>query len=556
MKARSLFLVLFLALLFTSCNKQTQNIKLQGDLSAKEAADTYFKYAFSGQVLSSETNEQIKEFSIDILATDQAISTVLNNLGDRNGLFHISRKPIASDKAYSHLPILISAKDHEPIVEFIEVGSDCNSYGCKGLKPKQFSLQKKDSSAPNYTQQELSSANTQKLTDAKAVTKAFNELMYSGKIDSVASSVLGNAKKTENIQNILVVLNSSTQETANSVVPSLLQNSQTNSNDKFKNLLKTILQMGTALIPVLANTNPEVGTAILAINAIMPYLSPMIGNIGKGGGIGSIIANYLADPNFQTNLLNLINSFAKKGNGNSAQLAFATFLPLVQQIVNQSNLAKSQKPLSKIIVAALNDPTLMGLFLNMGNPNWKKNLNLEMLFTYLQPLIQALWGKESNQIAELFNQLVKQYGIMGIKELKNNPEALIKYAQLIPYIEPLIKALKSGDGPTLTALLQQILSNSNPAASVANLVNQKSTNNMVQLAKILFPTIQTLLEQWVPSKQIFAAQLMQGLTNGDFRDVKVTSDIQGSPAVIISGQSLDILKLASLPNVAKVVALK
>ena len=60
-----------------------------------------------------------------------------------------------------------------------------------------------------------------------------------------------------------------------------------------------------------------------------------------------------------------------------------------------------------------------------------------------------------------------------------------------------------------------------------------------------------MLKEGVPGKQIMASQLLQGLANGDFKNLKVTQDLQAASSVLLSGRAEDILKVAALPNVQR-----
>src|SRR6266446_3190242 len=57
-------------------------------LTAQQAGEQHYRYAFSGQILSALTGTAIKNFTVQPASNVAGVNTVVNALGDANGLFH------------------------------------------------------------------------------------------------------------------------------------------------------------------------------------------------------------------------------------------------------------------------------------------------------------------------------------------------------------------------------------------------------------------------------------------------------------------------------------
>ena len=73
---------------------------------------------------------------------------------------------------------------------------------------------------------------------------------------------------------------------------------------------------------------------------------------------------------------------------------------------------------------------------------------------------------------------------------------------------------------------------------------------------MLAPALDSVLAQWVPQKQLLTAQILQGLAQGDFKDLRIQEDLEGALAVVLSGRAQDIFKAAQLPNVDEMMLLE
>jgi len=552
----SFYLVFAIALFTVGCGKRgldnayRRGATQPGLLSAAEAGDSTYRYAFSGQVLDDTSSEPVKKFSVDLPAQDSAVSSVINALGDRNGMFHISRNPTLKDLATAAIPVVVSASGFEPQVQWVDVGSDCQGPNCPGSKPLSFFL--KPLAAPTPTPSAgLSPATVRSAVNPQAIPSIFQNLLQVGKLDSTAGNLLAGAQNKDLLNNILVLLKGTNGDQATNAVSGLLGSIKSNN---FKNLSGALLGAANTLMPIIAATNPQIGGALLAVNTLLPYLAPIIGKVSgsQSGPMGQILGTFLqsGSGNVQTNLMGLVNAF--QGGGNGAQLAMTTFLPLLQNVLGQNISQGQPRPFQSLLLGALQDPKLMNTFQSGGNANEK----VQLLISYLQPLIQGLVGKEGTQIASLLNQFLYKNGIFSLKDFPKDQAELEQFAKLVPFLEPLVRGLNSKDGKELASMLVPLLSKTNPAQAIQNLLGKVNGNtNIGQVAQALFPTIQTLVQQWVPGKQVFTAQLIQGLLNGDFKDLKVVQDLAGSPGLLLSGQARDVFKLAQLPNVEKVIAL-
>ena len=109
--------------------------------SAQVAGQMTYRYALSAQILNASNNQAIKNFSVALAAQDPAVSTVVNALGNLNGLFHISRTPSTQQAATTALPVLISAPGFQSVLQTLTVGADCQTASCAGSRPLSVLLQ-------------------------------------------------------------------------------------------------------------------------------------------------------------------------------------------------------------------------------------------------------------------------------------------------------------------------------------------------------------------------------------------------------------------------------
>ena len=72
----------------------------------------------------------------------------------------------------------------------------------------------------------------------------------------------------------------------------------------------------------------------------------------------------------------------------------------------------------------------------------------------------------------------------------------------------------------------------------------------------MFPSLGSVLQENMPAKQVFAAQILQGMINGDFKGAGISKDLPSSSAVLVNARARDLFKIAQLPNVRKLMSIK
>lgn len=544
-----------------------------GTLTAQQAGDTAYRYAFSGQVLNAATGDAIKNFAVSLTGGDTAVNTVINALGDSNGMFHISRTPSSADSAIKTVTALITAPGFQPVVQSLDVGGDCTTASCAGQKPVSLLLNALggltgsatdatatgDATAAAPAVQSLLPAAISALTSQKGTGALFNSLVSNGKLDTTLQTALAGSKNGSLLSNVMVLLNGGTsQGQAASLVTSLLGSV---GSGKLGGLQGSNLSgLASTLIPLLASSNPQIGGAMLAANTLLPYLQPLLGQLGGGqaGPLGNILGTLLAGGNAQGNLLNLA-SLLQGGTGTGgAQLAMGSLLPLVQGVLG-GKTGGTQNAFQGILGKLLGNSSLLGQVTGAtGTGTGTASGATALLTTYLQPLIQGFTGNNASQIATLFNSVVKQGGVSGLANFTQLFGSNDKFAALTPFVTQLVQGLNSQDATSLASALQPLLSQKNPASAIRALLTKAGSSGdaagLTQTLTSLFPSAGSVLTQNVPAKQVLAAQLIQGLVNGDLSGVQVQQDLTASPAVVVSGQAKDILKLAALPNVLKLIS--
>lgn len=528
---------------------------LAGHGSAEEAALAKYRYAFTGQVLDEKTGAALSDFSVSLLSKDGAVSTLLNGFGEKNGIFHISRNPMAADAAFRSLAVLISSPGHKPLMRLIDVGADCVAGQCPGSKAVSIKLTSSVSAGLTGAKAAFSPATVTQKMAVQGTGAAFQELVAAGKLDLEAQKILLGAKNGDVLNNVLVLLGGAPSGQSADLVQSLLSGAN---QDKLKGL--TSGGAASTLIPLIANSSPELSSAMLAANLILPYLTPMLNQKlqGQTGPFATMLKTLLTDPNAQQNLANLISLLGNKqaDKTQTIQAALNLFLPMLQSLVAKK-AGTTQNPLESFLLRTITDPKFFDALTSLGNKSVAPDQKLTSLLTYLNPLVQGLGGQKAPELAYLFNLLLSEGGIQSLKNFPKDGTAQEKFAKLLPYIEPIIKGLNGTDGSQLSSLLQPLLTGSNPAAAVRDLLAKAGTGTgkSAEIIAALMPALDVLLKQTTPGKQVLSAQLLQGLVNGDFGAIQVTRDLQGAPAVLVSGQARDIFKLAQLPNVDQVVAL-
>jgi len=523
----------------------------KGNLTFHEAGEASYRFALSGQILDEATQSPIPNFSLSLLSSDSAVTSVINGLGNVNGLFHLSRNPSIRDDLFAQLPVLISAAGFEPIVQNLDLGADCKAEPCTETRPLKLLMKARSLAQTEPTSFPAFSAVT-KLMEEKGISTLFKAMTSQGKADAAITGDLARANNRDLLTNVLVVLKPTSPGTAPDVVAKLLGSVPA---DALKSLASANAGMASALVPLLSSTNPKLGHQLVGISGALSYLSPLMGTVSdhETGPLGQIVAGLLTGPDTDKTWMSLAQ--ALQAQRTQPQLAMPMFLPFSFGTANDTSSGEIF-PFANAMKSSLRNPSLLNFISSLAKPGQTGTASQRLLLQYAQPLLQGLVSKNAPEIATLLNSLVQQDGLMAIKDFATlaNHE---KFVKLAPYLEPLIRGLNSQDSPHLAAALMPFLEQKNPALALRELLTKGSGNLATkgEVAAAIFPALPAILNQAVPAKQIFSAQLLSGLVSGDLSDVKVTQDLSGMAGLILSGQARDIFKIAQLPNVERLMAL-
>ena len=564
---RSLFVLL--ATVVAACGTRPSAIHgianvpgVSGTMSAQEAGNATYRYAFSAQVLNERTGDALKQFAVSFLGQDTANGTVVNPLGDLNGMFHVSRTPTSNDAASTLMQVLVTAPGFAPVVQSVDVGADCTGSQCAGQKPLTILLKTLSTVAATKTPAKPAAfdpSTVTQLLDTKGAGDVFSALVGTGKIDPALQALLKKSNNNDVLTNVLVMLNGSSGSQTTALVTQLLSGI---SADKTKGLGNVTSMMST-MLPMLVQSNPEVAAALVAVNQILPYLQPIVSGQGTKPSAASLmplLAGLLGgkDPSGSMGTLLTQLMQGQGGSSSGAQLAMTTLLPLLQGLVPANGTKPSlQNPLEGLLGSLLKDGNMLSLLSGLGKKPSTGSADMQMMLTYLQPLIQALGGKNAGEMATLFNLLVKKDGVVALKNFPAILEGDERFAKIAPFLDPVVRGLNSQDATKLATTLLPLLDKKNPAAAVRGLLTKgisAGNPNLSTLVGSLYPALSPLLKESVPGKQVFAAQLLQGLINGDLKTVNVTGDMSGNSSVVVAATARDLLKLAQLPNVDKLLS--
>jgi len=109
--------------------------------NAAEAAKLPFPYAFSAQVFQKGSMDPVTRFSISMTGDPEKTVQIVNPLGSRNGLFHLTRLPKTTDPQFQTVSIIISAQGFQPLLQVVDLGADCLEALCPGVLPTRFEMQ-------------------------------------------------------------------------------------------------------------------------------------------------------------------------------------------------------------------------------------------------------------------------------------------------------------------------------------------------------------------------------------------------------------------------------
>lgn len=522
----------------------------KGNLTFHEAGESTYRFALTGQVLDDQTKTPVPNFSVSVLSSDAAVNSVINGLGNANGLFHLSRNPSIRDDLFTQIPILLSAPGFEPLVQSLELGADCKAEPCAETRPLRL-LMKARSLLPVEPSSFPAFSLVTKLMEKKGISTLFRAMTAEGKADATVTGELARANNRDILSNVLVILKPTTAGSAPDAVAKLLGSIPA---ETLKSVASANAGMASALVPLLSSSNPKLGAQLLGISGALSYLTPLMGTVSdrETGPLGQIVAGLLAGADPDKTWINLAQSL--QAQGRQPQLAMPMFLPFSFG-TSGDTAAGEIFPFANAMKSSLRNPSLLN-FISSLKSTQSGTESQRLLLQYAQPLLQGLVSKNASELATLLNSLVQQDGLMAIKDfatLANRD----KFVKLAPYLEPIIRGLNSQDSPHLAAALMPFLEQKNPALALRELLT-KGTGNLATKGEVVaavFPALPLILNQAVPAKQIFSAQLLSGLVSGDLSDVKVTQDLSGMAGLILTGQARDIFKIAQLPNVERLMAL-
>ncbi len=523
----------------------------KGIPSFQEAGEASYRFAVTGQVLDEVSQTPINNFSVSPLAPEAALNSVLNGLGDKNGIFHLSRSASIRDALFTQIPILISAPGFEPFIQNLELGSDCKIEPCLESRPIHLMLHPVPSSNGTLSPAGVSLAAVTRLLEDHGIPTLFKAMTSQGKADSTIVSELATARNRDMISNVLVILKPGSTKDSPDLVAQLLGSV---SSAALKNLTGVNAGMASSLVPLIANTNPKLSSQLLSVSQALSYLTPILGAVAdkESGPLGQVVAGLLNGTQNEKTWFGLAQAIQAQSKQPSLAMPLLSLLPGVSQAVTPATTF----PFSDALGTSLKNPSLLNFIGAMGRNRTGVSTEQRLLVDYGQSLLQGLVSKNAPEIALLFNTLVQQDGLMALKEFTSLPNK-DKFTKLIPYIEPLIRGLNSQDSPHLAAALLPFLEQKNPALALRELVTKGSgdLSQKGQVVASLFPALPQVLSQSVPAKQVFSAQLLSGLVNGDLNDVQVVQDLAGTSGLILSGQARDLFKIAQLPNVERLLAL-
>jgi len=508
--------------------------------TAEEAGNTSYRYAFSAQVTDAATGEPVPDFSVAVSGT-QGTTTIINPLGETNGVFHLSR----TDGEATTVPLVITAPGYEPVIQPVAVTADCSGSSCVGARPAAIELTPRAVETTPATLTPASAlASTEPAPKGTGLLRRLASLKQSGKISGAFAAVLApamsaattSAASPASLSKLLVLLKPKASDPTGQTTTGVLGSVK---NEKLGKLVQLMTTVGMTALPLIASTNPEIGAALSAVKVLLPYFQPMLSGLGQGkaGGMGQLIAGLLAAaPATGTPSL---------GTGSGSQWA-SLLLPMMQGLTG----GKPGNPL-EFVLANLLKPAGQ----TSTQPQTQLPSQLAGILPYLQPLIQGLAGQNGTQLSMLFNQLVGTQGILGVRDLAKSPDASQTFAALLPFLEPLTRGLNSENAQSIAASLTPLLQSSNPASAVRSLLTRAGSGERPSVATMLsalFPAAQSLTSGAIPNKQLFAAQLLQGLLGSSLTNVKILEDMKSLPGVVISASPSDVLKIAALPDVEKI----
>jgi len=523
--------------------QEDQNQNNAPQISQRGKRSSY-SYAFSGQVVDGSTEHPVTAFSVEIGGNDPAIMSILNSLGDSTGLFHISRLPATEENSFTTVPLIISASGYQPVIHLVDLGSDCHQLDCPQVRPTRFSLQSEVKASPG---EELTSPRRlQDVITQKGIPALFKHLMNLGKWNRDTEVQLAQARGSQIFSAVVFLKTAPTGvHEFNSVMKDSDETKRSKLPKKWNGMSHEVMEV--------ASSNSSVATALLSTGELLPYLRLVANDLKaeEGGELAGLLGRFLADADLKGQLASLLTPV--RASKESPELAMASFAPMVQNWLGKTDKRELSYPglLPTALgqVATMKSISLASNVSQIGQPETDAIL---FLMKYLKPLAQAFAGKQGDVLMEEFNRLVTVEPLKALKGFKG----MASHGKLAPYLGALVDGLNGPEAGSLCEALYPIVTRKNPGAVIRNIVvrvDLLENERAVKVVQALFPSASYWAKSVVPAKQLFASQILTGLFNSDFKEVRVTRDLSGAPAVVLSAQARDLVKLSILSNIDRVI---
>ena len=385
-----------------------------GYLSFDEAGQQTYPYAFSGQILDENTKEPVSKFSVELVGDDPAITTVLNQLGDERGLFHISRTPATETLQFSTAPLIISAVGYEPFVQMVDLGSDCLSANCPGVRPTPFFLKPVAGQTP--AQKSLSIRKIQEIITQKGVSGLFRELISLGKWDSKTRNDLSQARNAELYPQVVVFLKAPSEDVTADLAAIL--------HDADEKRLSKVPAQWTGrsqeMVEV-AREHREVATSLLSVGDLLPYLNVIAPKLSAqaGGPLAGLVQRFLSEKNYESQLAAMMVSPKSE---NKPELAMVSLMPLLQGWISKG---ASSANYEGFLNHALSDRTTLEWLTQESFQ--ASNDDVSLFAKYLQPLALGFVSKQGVLLMKEFNDIVGSEGLKNLRAfetIKNQHETI------------------------------------------------------------------------------------------------------------------------------------
>jgi hypothetical protein len=506
-----------------------------------QAGITAYRYAFSGQIVDANSGAPLRVFSVSLLGGDSSVVTVINPLGQSQGLFHVSRDASAS-AASTGATVVISSPGYQSAVQAVEVGTDCTSSGCSGKVPQIFALKTALPANLNPSPVTPNSVASGSMTVPQQLALA-DDLQASGKLETSSDITAATVSKA------VVLLNPQTAETTVPTVSTLLSTAPTAGLSAIASIIGTIT---SAILPWLATIDPQLGAAFTAIKLVLTYLDPLINQVLATNTnpfvqiVAAVLQAFVNSPATTTGTTST-NTLASVGLGS---------LPSSTTTTTATTSTASTNPFANILTTVLKNPSAVQVKAPVKSAvkSATTTTTASLVSNYLSPLIQALNSSAGPTLATLFNQLVQQVGLSGLAQFPTGAAELDQYGKLAPYLQSLVQGLNNSDAAALTQLLTPVINSANPAGFLQQLLNPANAA-FANVANAVFPALQIVTSTWVPGKQVLGAQMLNAVFGGRLSSVQVQQDLAGAPSLVMTGNATSLLKMAQLPNVEKVVVL-